>query len=224
LSRFTTEQRDILSASLTLSTAVGVFAIAFGVLSVSAGASVAQTCALSLLTFTGASQFSAVGVIAGGGSPSAAVGGALMLAARNAIYGLAVAPHMKGSLGKRLVTAHFVIDETTAMMSAQNNPERRRFAFWWTAIPLFVLWNLGTLVGALLGNSLDASAFGLDVAFSAGFVAMLAPHLARRRGRQAAALGAVICLVLIPFVPVGLPILASGLAIFIGVRPDDEGR
>jgi 4-azaleucine resistance transporter AzlC len=224
LSRFTTEQRDILSASLTLSTAVGVFAIAFGVLSVSAGASVAQTCALSLLTFTGASQFSAVGVIAGGGSPSAAVGGALMLAARNAIYGLAVAPHMKGSLGKRLVTAHFVIDETTAMMSAQNNPERRRFAFWWTAIPLFVLWNLGTLVGALLGNSLDASAFGLDVAFSAGFVAMLAPHLARRRGRQAAALGAVICLVLIPFVPVGLPILASGLAIFIGVRPDDERR
>lgn len=224
MSRFTTEQRDILSASLTLSTAVGVFAIAFGVLSVSAGASVAQTCALSLLTFTGASQFSAVGVIAGGGSPSAAVGGALMLAARNAIYGLAVAPHMKGSLGKRLVTAHFVIDETTAMMSAQNNPERRRFAFWWTAIPLFVLWNLGTLVGALLGNSLDASAFGLDVAFSAGFVAMLAPHLARRRGRQAAALGAVICLVLIPFVPVGLPILASGLAIFIGVRPDDEGR
>ena len=209
---------------MTLSTAVGVFAIAFGVLSVSAGASVAQTCALSLLTFTGASQFSAVGVIAGGGSPSAAVGGALMLAARNAIYGLAVAPHMKGSLGKRLVTAHFVIDETTAMMSAQNNPERRRFAFWWTAIPLFVLWNLGTLVGALLGNSLDASAFGLDVAFSAGFVAMLAPHLARRRGRQAAALGAVICLVLIPFVPVGLPILASGLAIFIGVRPDEEGR
>jgi 4-azaleucine resistance transporter AzlC len=224
LSRFTTEQRDILSASLTLSTAVGVFAIAFGVLSVSAGASVAQTCALSLLTFTGASQFSAVGVIAGGGSPSAAVGGALMLAARNAIYGLAVAPHMKGSLGKRLVIAHFVIDETTAMMSAQNNPERRRFAFWWTAIPLFVLWNLGTLVGALLGNSLDASAFGLDVAFSAGFVAMLAPHLARRRGRQAAALGAVICLALIPFVPVGLPILASGLAIFIGVRPDEEGR
>jgi 4-azaleucine resistance transporter AzlC len=224
LSRFTTEQRDILSASLTLSTAVGVVAIAFGVLSVSAGASVAQTCALSLLTFTGASQFSAVGVIAGGGSPSAAVGGALMLAARNAIYGLAVAPHMKGSLGKRLVTAHFVIDETTAMMSAQNNPERRRFAFWWTAIPLFVLWNLGTLVGALLGNSLDASAFGLDVAFSAGFVAMLAPHLARRRGRQAAALGAVICLALIPFVPVGLPILASGLAIFIGVRPDEEGR
>ena len=224
MSRFTTEQRDILSASLTLSTAVGVFAIAFGVLSVSAGASVAQTCALSLLTFTGASQFSAVGVIAGGGSPSAAVGGALMLAARNAIYGLAVAPHMKGSLGKRLMTAHFVIDETTAMMSAQNNPERRRFAFWWTAIPLFVLWNLGTLVGALLGNSLDASAFGLDVAFSAGFVAMLAPHLARRRGRQAAALGAVICLVLIPFVPVGLPILASGLAIFIGVRPDEEGR
>ncbi|NCZ92328.1 MAG: branched-chain amino acid ABC transporter permease, partial [Actinobacteria bacterium] len=99
----------------------------------------------------------------------------------------------------------------------------RHFAFWWTAIPLFSMWNLGTLLGALLGSAIDPQAFGLDVAFSAAFVAMLAPHLRRKRGRQAAVLGAAICLALIPFVPVGLPILASGLAIIIGVRPDEEG-
>jgi 4-azaleucine resistance transporter AzlC len=224
LARFTPEQRKILSASLTLSAAVGIFAIAYGVLAVSAGASVLQTCALSVFTFTGASQLSAVGVIATGGSASAAIGGALMLAARNGIYGLALAPSFIGSLGKRLVTAQFVIDETTAMATAQTDPKHRHFAFWWTAIPLFSLWNLGTLLGALLGSSIDPQAFGLDVAFSAAFVAMLAPHLARKRGRQAAALGAVICLLLIPFVPVGLPILASGLAIIIGVRPDEDGR
>ena len=147
-----------------------------------------------------------------------------MLAARNAIYGLALAPMMTGSLGKRLVTAQFVIDETTAMTTAQRESKLRNFAFWWTALPLFSMWNFGTLIGALLGNSIDPQAFGLDVAFSAAFVAMLAPHLARKKGRQAAALGAVICLALIPFVPVGIPILASGLAIFIGVRPDEEGR
>ena len=224
MSRFTTEQRNVLSASLTLSTAVGIFAIAYGVLAVSAGATVLQTCALSILTFTGASQLSAVGVIATGGSVAAAVGGGLMLAARNAIYGLALAPMMTGSLGKRLVTAQFVIDETTAMTTAQRESKLRNFAFWWTALPLFSMWNLGTLIGALLGNSIDPQAFGLDVAFSAAFVAMLAPHLARKKGRQAAALGAVICLALIPVVPVGIPILASGLAIFIGVRPDEEGR
>lgn len=220
--RFTPEQRTILGASLTISAAVGVFAIAFGVLAVSAGASVAQTCALSIFTFTGASQLSAVGVIATGGSASAAVGGALLLAARNAVYGLALAPHFRDSVGKRLMTAQFVIDETTAMTTAQSNLALRRFAFWWTALPLFTLWNLGTLVGALLGSSIDPQAFGLDVAFSAAFVAMLAPHLAHRRGRQAALLGAVICLALIPFVPIGVPILASGLAILIGVRPASE--
>ena len=223
MSRNTPEQRSVLSAGLTLSTAVGIFAIAYGVLAVSAGASVLQTCALSIFTFTGASQLSAVGVIATGGSASAAVGGALMLAARNAIYGLALAPSFAGSLGKRLVTAQFVIDETTAMATAQNDMKLRHFAFWWTAIPLFSMWNLGTLLGALLGSAIDPQAFGLDVAFSAAFVAMLAPHLRRKRGRQAAVLGAAICLALIPFVPVGLPILASGLAIIIGVRPDEEG-
>ena len=222
MARFTPAQRSILSASLTLSAAVGVFSIAYGVLAVSAGASIAQTCALSLFTFTGASQLSAVGVIATGGSASAAVGGALLLAARNAVYGLALAPYFNGSLGRRLVTAQFVIDETTAMMTAQGEPRHRQFAFWWTALPLFSMWNLGTLLGALLGSAIDPQAFGLDVAFSAAFVAMLAPHLTHVRGRQAAALGALICLVLIPFVPVGVPILAAGLAIFIGVRPQEQ--
>ncbi|MFM9112212.1 MAG: AzlC family ABC transporter permease [Actinomycetota bacterium] len=221
MARFTPAQRSILSASLTLSAAVGVFSIAYGVLAVSAGASIAQTCALSLFTFTGASQLSAVGVIATGGSASAAVGGALLLAARNAVYGLALAPYFTGSLGRRLVTAQFVIDETTAMMTAQGEPRHRQFAFWWTALPLFSMWNLGTLLGALLGSAIDPQAFGLDVAFSAAFVAMLAPHLTHVRGRQAAALGALICLALIPFVPVGVPILAAGLAIFIGVRPHE---
>ncbi|MEY3073742.1 MAG: hypothetical protein RLZZ554_416, partial [Actinomycetota bacterium] len=125
MARFTPEQRKILSASLTLSAAVGIFAIAYGVLAVSAGASVLQACALSVFTFTGASQLSAVGVIATGGSASAAIGGALMLAARNGIYGLALAPSFMGSLGKRLVTAQFVIDETTAMATAQSDPKHR---------------------------------------------------------------------------------------------------
>jgi predicted branched-subunit amino acid permease len=90
--------RQVISASVTLGVAVGVFAISFGVSSVAAGATVAQTCALSLLVFTGASQFSAVSVLGSGGSPAAAFGGAALLAARNAVYGLAMAPHLGGRL------------------------------------------------------------------------------------------------------------------------------
>lgn len=210
--------RSVVISSLTLSGAVGVFGLSFGVLSVSAGASVAQTCALSLFTFTGASQLSAMSVIATGGTVGAALGGALLLAARNGVYGLALAPFIKGSVRTRIFAAHFVIDETTAMTTMQSEPHLRQIAFWTTGIALFLFWNLGTLIGALIGSGIDPQKYGLDVAFTAAFVAMLAPHLRSVQGRQAAALGALICLVLIPSAPIGVPILAAGLAVFIGLR------
>lgn len=218
LTRMSAEVRSVVVSSLTLSAAVGVFGLSFGVLSVSAGASVAQTCALSLFTFTGASQLSAMSVIATGGTTGAALGGALLLAVRNGVYGLALAPFIKGSLAKRLLAAHFTIDETTAMATAQSEPRLRNIAFWTTGIALFSLWNLGTLVGALIGSGIDPKHYGLDVAFTAAFVAMLRPHLRSSKGRQAAVLGALICLVLIPSAPIGVPILAAGLAVFIGLK------
>ena len=204
-------------ASATLGMAVGVFAVSFGVASVGAGASVAQTCVLSLLVFTGASQFSAVSVIGAGGSPAAAFGGAMLLAARNGVYAIALAPHLPGSLGRRLVTAQLVLDETAAMSLAQREPAQRRAAFWITGVTLYVCWNIGTLIGALAGSAIDPTTFGLDAAFPAAFVAMLWPLLRDPRSRAAAFLGAAVCLVLTPFVPVGIPILCAALAIFIGV-------
>lgn len=210
--------RSVVISSLTLSGAVGVFGLSFGVLAVSAGASVAQACALSLFTFTGASQLSAMSVIATGGTVGAALGGALLLAARNGVYGLALAPFIKGSLRTRIFAAHFVIDETTALTTAQSESRLRKVAFWTTAIALFSFWNIGTLIGALIGSNIDPQKYGLDVAFTAAFVAMLAPHLRSVKGRQAAALGGLICLVLIPSAPIGVPILAAGLAVFIGLK------
>jgi predicted branched-subunit amino acid permease len=138
------------------------------------------------------------------------------------VYGLALSPHFKDSLGKRLLAAHFVIDETTAMMTAQTNPRLQKIAFWTTAIALFTLWNLGTLIGAVLGSEIDPHTYGLDVGFSAAYVAMLFPHLQTTNGRIAAAIGAALSVALAPFVPIGLPILASGLAIFIGLRPQNS--
>ena len=139
--------RRVVVSSLTLSGAVGVFALSFGVASVSAGASVMQTCALSLFVFTGASQFSAMSVVGAGGSMAAAFGGAALLAARNFVYGLALsssAKSMANSLPRRLFASHFVIDETTALALAQESPRLRKIAFWTTGIGLFSFWNLGT--------------------------------------------------------------------------------
>ena len=210
--------RPVVTASITRGFAVGVFAISFGVGAVSAGASVAQTCVMSLLVFTGATQFSAISVIGAGGSTASALGGALLLAARNGVYGLTMARRLQGSLGRRLVAAQLTIDESTAMSAAQTDPVAQRAAFWITGCSVYLFWNLGTLVGALAGKAIDPQTFGLDAAFPAAYVAMLWPLLRQGRGRLAAMLGAVICIALIPFVPVGIPILCAALAVLIGVR------
>ena len=211
--------RGPLVASLTLSAAVGVFGVSFGVLAVAAGLSWAQACAMSLLVFTGASQFAAVGIVSAGGSPIAAVGSALLLAARNGVYGLAMSRVVTGSLGRRLVAAQLTIDESTAMAAAQPDRRNQERAFWATGLGVYVFWNLGTLVGALAGRALgDPKVLGLDAAFPAGFLALLGPHLRKPGGRSAALFGAFAVLVLVPVLPAGLPILVAALATLVGLR------
>jgi 4-azaleucine resistance transporter AzlC len=209
--------RPVVTASLTLGTAVGVFGFVFGVSAISAGASVAQACVMSLLVFTGASQFTAVSVVGSGGSIASALGGSLLLAARNSVYGLAMARRLPGSLRRRLVAAQLIIDESTAMSVAQTDVEAGRTAFWITGCTVYALWNLATLAGALVGTAIDPTKFGLDAAFPAAFVSMLWPLLRTTRGRLAASLGAIICLSLAPVLPVGAPILCAALAVLVGV-------
>jgi 4-azaleucine resistance transporter AzlC len=214
-----TARRSPLAASLTLGAAVGVFGASFGVLASAAGLSLAKTCAMSLLVFTGASQFAAIGVIDSGGSPLAALGSALLLAARNGAYGLVLAPMVRGGLARRLLGAHMVLDETTAMATAQPDRRDQERAFWVTGIAIFAFWNVGTVLGALGGSVIgDPSTLGLDAAFPAGFVVLIAPHLRRVEGRVAAVLGAAIALLLVPVAPVGMPVIAAGLAALVGLR------
>lgn len=214
--------------AIALGAAVGVFGASFGVLSITAGLSVARTCVMSLLVFTGASQFAAIGVVAGGGSVGTALGSALLLAARNSAYGLVLAPRLGGGRLKRLFAAHLTIDESAAMAAAQDDGGHARGAFWWTGVAVFAFWNIGTLAGALAGTALgDPRQLGLDAAFPAGFVVLVAPHLRMRRGRVAAASGAVIALMLVPLTPAGIPILAASLgvvpALLLSHRADAPG-
>lgn len=206
--------------ALVLSAAVGVFGVSFGVLAASAGLSVARAMAMSLLVFTGASQFAAVSVIASGGAPGAAVGSGLLLALRNTAYGLALAPTLRGSAWRRALAAQVIVDETAAMALAQPSPDRRRQAFWLTGALEFALWNGGTLIGAIGAQRFgDPERLGLDVAFPAAFVALVAPLLRHAPARAVAALGVAIALVSVPFVPAGLPVIAAALAaLVVGLR------
>jgi 4-azaleucine resistance transporter AzlC len=215
--------RRFISVSLMIGVAFIIFGLSFGVLAVSAGASVLQACAMSLLIFTGASQMSAVSVIATGGSAASAFGGAVLLSGRNAVYGLAMAPVLRGgSFPSRLLGAQWVIDETTAVVSAETDPATRRTAFWISGVILYACWNIGTFLGALLGSSINPSDFGLDVAFPVMFTAMVASHLKTKQGRLAAAFGAVAAVALAPFMPIGLPILISAFGMLFGLAPRSE--
>jgi 4-azaleucine resistance transporter AzlC len=203
------ERAAIARAAVGLGLYAGMFGVAFGAVSVSSGLSVLQTAALSALMFTGASQFALVGVLGTGGSALAALSAAWLLGLRNAFYGVPVTNIVQPRGLRRLWTAHFVIDETTAMAVAQSAPRARRYAFWATGLVLFTLWNLGSLGGAVIGTSIDPSALGLDAAAPAIFLALLWPQLSTGHARRVALGAAVVAFALIPFVPAGVPVIAG---------------
>jgi predicted branched-subunit amino acid permease len=168
---------------------------------------------------------SAVSVIASGGTMASAFGGAVLLSGRNAVYGLAMSPVLKnGKLPSRLLGAQWVIDETTALVSAETDPATRRTAFWISGVILYASWNIGTLIGALVGSSINPSDFGLDAAFPVMFTAMLAPHLRTKNGKKAALVGAIAAVALAPFMPIGLPILVSSLGMLFGLSPEEQTK
>lgn len=205
-----THRRD----SFVLGAAVGIVGVTFGVLAVTAGLSVPKACAMSLFVFTGASQFAAVGVVDSGGSPLAAIGSALLLAARNGLYGVRMSPVLNRSRVQQAVGAQLVIDESTAMATAQEGEVAVREALWITGASVFVFWNLGTLAGALVGSAVgDPAVYGLDAAFLASFVALIGPHIRDRPGQVAATVGALLALIAVPLTPAGAPILLAALAV-----------
>jgi 4-azaleucine resistance transporter AzlC len=198
--------------ALSIAVATGIYAISFGVLSVAAGFSLAQTCVMSLVAFTGASQFTYVSVLGAGGTALAGLPPALLLAGRNTIYALSLREILHGGPLRRALDAHLVIDESTAMAHAQSEPADKRRAFLLTAVGIFVCWNTGTLIGALTGGLLtDPREFGLDAIFPAVFLALLMPQLRHGRAVRAALLGALIALVLLPIAPAGVPVMAAVL-------------
>jgi 4-azaleucine resistance transporter AzlC len=215
----TVARRTTVRDSLGVGLAVGAYGFAFGAASVAAGLSVLQTCLLSLLAFTGGTQFAVVGVVAGGGSAAAALAGGLLLGSRNTLYAMRLAPLLRVRGLRRLVAALGTIDESTAMAVAQPEPELARTAFWWTAGGVFAFWNLTTFLGAVTGSLVDPAAIGLDAVVPAAFLALLAPRLrAGAAERRIALLAAVIAVVLIPFTPPGVPVLAACGALVIAFR------
>lgn len=215
----------VVRESLAVVVATSAYGASFGALSVSSGLSVWQTCVLSLLMFTGASQFALIGVVASGGSPATGALTALLLGSRNTLYGLRLGPLLQWRGWRRAAAAHVLIDESTAM--AVNRPDRdlARRSFLVTGVGIFLGWNLTTLVGAVAGNAIgDPRDYGLDAAAIGAFLALLWPRLTDGFHRLVAVAAAVVAVGLVPLTTAGVPVLAAGgVAVLAGVLTRSRG-
>ena len=223
MATFEETRGGILRDALGIGLGTGAYALSFGALAVASGLSVLQTQALSVLMFTGASQFAMIGAVAT----------AALIGTRNSFYALHMSPLLGMRGWRRLPAAQLTIDESTGMALAHEEagPRSTRLAFWATGLSIYVLWNLGTLIGAVGAGLLDDPAiYGLDAAAPAAFLALLWPRLGTWPMRLAAGRALVVAVIATPLLRPGIPVLvagavgvAVGLATGAGSSPDESG-
>ena len=216
----TPEERAALRAALAVGLATAVYGVSFGALATLSGLDIWQACFLSLVMFTGGSQFALIGVLASGGlaAGGAAVTSAALLGTRNVFYSIRMAPLIGPGFFRRAAAAQLTIDESVAVSTAQTTPSSQRLGFWVTGILIYVGWNITTLVGALIGDLLgDVSAYGLDAAAAAAFLGLLWPRLRERQTQAVAVAAALVATLLTPVLVPGLPVIvAAVVAIAVG--------
>ncbi len=212
----TSRFRDGIRAGLPLALAPLLFGASFGLLAVDAGMGWLGAIVMSATTFAGSAQFAAASILEDGGGALAAIVAAILLNARYVPLSLAVASIFPGSRKRRLLEAQLIVDESWALSGRSGRFEYGVLTG--VGVLLYVLWVGGTAVGTIVGDLLDPEAIGLDAAFPALFLALLAPYLRSRRALVTALVAGAITLVLLPFAPAGVPIVAASLACLIGLR------
>lgn len=204
--------------SLPLCAAVAAFGVSFGVLAESAGWGKFAPIVMSLTTFTGASQFATVSILAAGGGLGAAVLAAVLLAMRYLPIGVSVAPELRGNAVSRFFQSQLVIDESWAVAN-RGDGKIDRATLVGAGLALYVSWQIGTVAGVFGGDLVgDPQSLGLDAAFPALFLALLAPQLRNQRTLAAALIGVAVALSLMPFVRPGVPVIAATVGCLAGWR------
>jgi len=192
------------------------FGLSFGVLARTAGMGWLAPMVMSATTFAGSAQFAVASILHDAGTAAAAILAAVMLNARYAPIGISVASSFDGPAWRRLLESQLVVDESWAVALKRRGGFDLKVMLGAGAL-LYASWNVGTWVGLAIGDAIgDANRLGLDAAFPALFLALLIPQLTSRRKLATALLGGGIALVLIPFTPAGIPIVAASAACLVG--------
>jgi branched chain amino acid efflux pump len=206
-----------LRAVTPLLPAVAAFGVSFGVLARSAGMDGVAAIVMSLTTFAGSAQFATVSVLDAGGTVAAAIIAAVLLNARYAPMALSAAPAFSGGWLRRLLEAQLLVDESWALSQRDGRFDRRVLIG--AGLGLYAGWGGGTAIGVVAGDSLaDPATLGLDAAFPALFLALLATQVRSRRALAAALIGAGIALTLTPLTAAGIPVIAATAACLVGLR------
>jgi len=206
------DRRAVFRDSMSVALPVGTYGAAFGAASVAAGFSIAQTCALSLILFSGASQFAVVGVMGAGGGAISAIATGALLGVRNGLYGMRMSPILKLRGIKKFLGAQITIDESTGVALSQEDrgQDAMKYGFIATGVGVYIFWNLFTLLGAVSAQAIgDPSSWGLDAAVPAAFLGLVWPRLVTKETRIAAVIAALMAILLTPYVSSGVPIIAT---------------
>jgi branched chain amino acid efflux pump len=196
-----------------------VLAASFGILARDLGWGVVAPIVSSIVVFSGSAQFAIANVLGAGGTAAAAIVAAVLVNARFAPMSVALASALKGGRIRRAFEAQLNVDASWAIANRGDGPFDRELMLGST-LPQLVAWVGGTAVGVFAGDAIgDPDRLGLDVIFPAFFLGLLIEEL--RRGREqlaAAAIAGLAALVLIPFTPPGIPIIASCIGALVGLR------
>ena len=214
------QRRSIRAQAISIGLAIAPFGLAFGALCAESGIGVWEALGFSSIVFGGSSQFAAVSVLADDGTVIAAITAGLLLNLRSLAFGVSMAPSLKGSFLWRAGVSQLMIDESTAIGSSQATHELRRYGYLWGGLSVFVLWNATTLIGVSVLSEAESliTDLGIDATIPAAFLGLIWSKLENAKHRAVALIGAITALILIPFTPAGIPVIAAASAI-IWVRP-----
>jgi 4-azaleucine resistance transporter AzlC len=195
-----------------------LLALSFGVVAKSAGLSPLAAIAMSAIVFAGSAQFTAIAILAQGGTVAAAVLAAALVNSRFLPMGVALGPSLPGGPVRRAVQGQAIVDASWAIAGRGDGTFDRWLLFGSSAVQ-YLGWVGGTIVGALFGNVLgDPDKIGLDAIYPAFFLALLIEELDDRRSRFVALLGGLIAFALVPVAPAGVPVLAASAAALVGLH------
>lgn len=189
---------------LPLLVAVAPFGLLLGTLAAQKGLSPLETALMGAMVFAGASQFVAVEIWTTPPAVALLAATALMVNLRHVLMGAAQAPHMRGwSPGAAYGCLFFMADEIWAFALRRGAGRRLTPAYYLgLSLPLYFGWIATTTLGAVFGGVLqDPTRYGLDFAFTAVFLTLLASLWKGRRTAYpwaAAALAAVTAHELLP--------------------------